>query len=148
VSRRWVSFCLAVSLALNLFLLSVGGMLAFHLRADARAGIMALAESGLSRPDQSVMNENLQAARPSIMAAFQQVQAAHLAADAALRQMPPDPAAIRAAMDLWREAVNNFIAAFEPPLVQALVQMSQQGRDTLATRGDMRAHFAAGLIKP
>jgi uncharacterized membrane protein len=147
MTRRLLCFGLVASLTLNVFFLSFVGIVIQRLHQDALVTVEHFAGRGLSGPDQAVLDENLQAVRPGLAAAFANVSTAHRAVDTALRAIPPDPVALRTAMDDWRKAFNGFLQCFEDPLVKAAMGMSQQGRDMLATRGDARAHLAARLIK-
>lgn len=137
---RWL---LAASLLLNFLLLGFAGSIAWHLRH----GPAGLAEHALTRtldaPDQLIMRQAFSAAAPQAAAAQAQMRAAHLAVDAALRAEPFDPAALHTALDGWRAATDQYLAAFQQPLQQGAAAISPAGRRAMAALGDRAVARAA-----
>jgi uncharacterized membrane protein len=134
-----------LSLAFNLLVLGFAGALAWRLRQGPWVAIETTMTVGLDAPDAAILRQTLAADAPVYSAALDRAVVAHRVMDAALRQEPLDPQALRAGLDGWRLSMDGVLASFEPPLVTAAQAMSPAGRATLAALGDRQAARAASM---
>ena len=136
-TRKWLRIALPISLVLNMFLLAfVGGQM---LRAtpevprgdDPLARILAVAEATLPASDARSFRETLLKEEPRYARAVRKVTEAR---QEMLKQMsadPYDPVATLAALSAMQSAWTEFMDAIGGPLVDAIGQISPEGRRTV-----------------
>jgi Heavy-metal resistance len=128
--RNWQRIALPASIVLNLFLLAlIGGHLWQSQRdqADASPSLdraLANAEATLSPKDAAAFAMVLHGDAPRYVAAAQQITAGVFT-----------PAAVRQALAVWRAAWDRFLDEFSGPLIDAMAQLSPQGRRQLIAAG-------------
>lgn len=133
-TRKWLRIALPLSLVLNMFLLAfLGGQM---LRAtpevpkgvDPLARILAVAEATLPASDARSFRETLLKEEPRYARAVRKVTEAR---QEMLKQMsadPYDPVATLAALSATQSAWTEFMDAIGGPLVDAIGQISPEGR--------------------
>lgn len=136
-TRKWLRIALPVSLVLNMFLLAfLGGQM---LRAtpevqrgdDPLARILAVAEATLPASDARLFRQTLLKEEPRYARAVRKVTEAR---QEMLKQMsadPYDPVATLAALSATQSAWTEFMDAIGGPLVDAIGQISPEGRRTV-----------------
>ena len=136
-TRKWLRIALPLSLVLNMFLLAfLGGQM---LRAtpevprgdDPLARILAVAEATLPASDARSFRETLLKEEPRYARAVRKVTEAR---QEMLKQMsadPYDPVATLAALSAMQSAWTEFMDAIGGPLVDAIGQISPEGRRTV-----------------
>ena len=136
-TRKWLRIALPISLVLNMFLLAfVGGQM---LRAtpevprgdDPLARILAVADATLPASDARSFRETLLKEEPRYARAVRKVTEAR---QEMLKQMsadPYDPVATLAALSAMQSAWTEFMDAIGGPLVDAIGQISPEGRRTV-----------------
>lgn len=137
---------LGASLALNLVL---AGLLLTRPERPVRPDIsrwQAHLESVLPEADKPAFHRAMEAGRARYDPALEAHRAARDASDAAIRQEPFDPAALRAAMATGRQRWQEFSTAFEDSIVAGMAMISPEGRQKLADeiRGRNRRPRAEG----
>ena len=135
--RTWMRIALPISLVLNMFLLAfLGGQM---LRAapeaprgdDPLARILAVAEATLPASDARLFRQTLLKEEPRYARAVRKVTEAR---QEMLKQMsadPYDPVATLAALSAMQSAWTEFMDAIGGPLVDAIGQISPEGRRTV-----------------
>ena len=136
-TRKWLRIALPLSLVLNMFLLAfLGGQM---LRAtpevprgdDPLARNLAVAEATLPASDARSFRETLLKEEPRYARAVRKVTEAR---QEMLKQMsadPYDPVATLAALSATQSAWTEFMDAIGGPLVDAIGQISPEGRRTV-----------------
>ena len=139
-SRGLRRFALPVSLLLNVFLLAlIGGHL---LRRDAHqaslaaapiplARALAAAEATLSPADAAAFGSVMRRESPNIAESVRQIAEARRALGRQIVADPYDTKATRDAMAAWQASWNHFFEQISNPLVDALGQISPEGRQKL-----------------
>lgn len=134
---------LTVSLVLNLFLAGLIGGHLLRTRAQgplARtpfARILASAEAKLSAHDAAAFQAVMQRDAPRFAASGRDLRQARQALRRDIVTEPFDQAAVRRDLTAWEAAWNRFMTDFSGPLVEALGQVSPEGRRKLvAARRD------------
>jgi uncharacterized membrane protein len=133
-------FALPASLLLNLFLIAlIGGHL---LRRDAHehsfsaaplplARALKAAEATLSPADAAAFAAVMRRESPNIADSVRQVAEARRAVGRQILATPFDAKATREAMVAWQASWNHFFEQISNPLVDALGQISPEGRQKL-----------------
>ena len=136
-TRKWLRIALPISLVLNMFLLAfVGGQMLratpeVPRRDDPLARILAVAEATLPASDARSCRETLLKEEPRYARAVRKVTEAR---QEMLKQMsadPYDPVATLAALSAMQSAWTEFMDAIGGPLVDAIGQISPEGRRTV-----------------
>lgn len=139
--RNWQRIALPASIVLNLFLLAlVGGHLwqSHRGQADASPSLdraLANAEATLSPKDAAAFATVLHGDAPRYVAAAQQLRDARAALNRQITAAHFDPATVRQALAVWRTAWGRFLDEFSGPLIDAMAQLSPQGRRQLIVAG-------------
>ena len=139
--RNWQRIALPASIVLNLFLLAlIGGHLWQSQRdqADASPSLdraLANAEATLSPKDAAAFAMVLHGDAPRYVAAAQQLRTARAALNRQITAAGFNPAAVRQALAAWRAAWDRFLDEFSGPLIDAMAQLSPQGRRQLIAAG-------------
>jgi uncharacterized membrane protein len=133
----WRTPTLLVSILLNLFLLAViGGHLLHVRRLEAErvpmAQSLARIEAELPRRDADALAGSLKRDAPLYADQARQLRAARQAFDQAMTAEPFDRERAIQALRAWRAAWTGFMDAFQSPLIDALGQVSPEGRRRLA----------------
>ncbi len=139
MERRWALFGIGFSIVLNIFLL--GFVLAQLWIGHAQPAPEALAPRDILRQlaDQlpAADTEHLRRAfasrLPELVSARREVRAASERAHADVGAVPFDAAKLRADLDATRAARDKLRPLIEQALLEALPQMSEEGRKTLST---------------
>ena len=136
-TRKWLRLALPLSLVLHMLLLALAG--GQMLRAtpevprgdDPLARILAVAEATLPASDARSFRETLLKEEPRYARAVRKVTEAR---QEMLKQMsadPYDPVATLAALSAMQSAWTEFMDAIGGPLVDAIGQISPEGRRTV-----------------
>jgi uncharacterized membrane protein len=141
VVPRWRRFALPASIVLNLFLAAViGGHVLSVRRAEVAAGAggplaraLASAEASLPPPDAAAFGATLRRDAPAYMDSARQLGAARVRLGREILAEPFDPVRVQQALAAWQAAWNRFVDDFSKPLVEALGQVSPEGRRKLLT---------------
>lgn len=153
-SRGLRRFVLPASLLLNLFLIAlIGGHL---LRRDAHqaslaaapmplARALAAAESTLSPADAAAFGTVMRRESPHVAESVRQIAEARRALGRQIMAEPYDAKATRDAMAAWQASWNHFFEQISNPLVDALGQISPEGRQKLV---DERRKARSELRRP
>lgn len=139
VSRPW-RIALGLSVILNLFLLANigGGIWRTHmLEQGGRSGLadaLARAEAGLSADDAKAFDAVIRKGAPHYIEAAHRLRRARLAVRDQVTAQDFDPRKTRQALADWQTAWIDFLNAFDGPLVDALAQVSPEGRRQLVAQ--------------
>jgi|HubBroStandDraft_1064217.scaffolds.fasta_scaffold02082_2 uncharacterized membrane protein len=126
VSWIW-RFAFPASLILNCFLIAWVASHGWHV--DERpARILANIERNLDPQDAAAFRGVMQRAEPRLAVAAQQVTDARRGLREQLLANPYDPAAAKRALATWRAAGNQFLNEFGDTVIDALGQVSPEGR--------------------
>jgi heavy-metal resistance protein len=146
----WRKSALALSLVLNLFLatLVLGHLWRSHVRhaplQPMVAHIIADARAELSADDFAAFDAVLHRDGPQFAEDAQRVSAARGALESQIEAEPFDPAATRQAYDAWHASADRFLDRFRDALVDALAQVSPQGRRRLIAHARAEKHAGEG----
>lgn len=133
MSNAW-RIALALSVILNLFFIAVIGGHVWRNRIVDMGGkppfaaALARAEAGLSPEDAKAFDVAIRQGMPQYMAAAQRLRHARLAVRDQVVAGHFDPEKTRAALNDWQSAWNGFLGAFDDSLIEALAQVSPEGR--------------------
>jgi uncharacterized membrane protein len=145
----WRRMGMSVSVVLNLFLIA---LIAGHLwqvrRYEALSGaplnrVLAEAEARLPPQDAAAFSAVVKRDTPQFTTAAQELADARLELGRQLTAEKFDQQATRQAFVVWRAAWNRFLGRFESTLVEALAQVSPEGRREL-----VKGRRAANLEPP
>jgi uncharacterized membrane protein len=134
---RWRRIALPVSIVLNLFLLAViGGHVWHNRRAEAAGGMpltrfLANVEASLPARDAAAFGEVIKRNAPHYGEDGLKLLEARKALAGEITAEPYDQARVRQALANWRAAWNQFMDDFGDTLVEALGQVSPEGRRKL-----------------
>jgi uncharacterized membrane protein len=149
-TRAWRRIALPASIILNLFLVAlIGGHVLNRLFTEATPGpplmrAIARAEASLPPEDAARFGAVMRRDAPRFSADREQVIAARRALVGQITAEHFDQNAVRQAMATWQTAWNRFVTDFANTLVDALAQVSPEGRRKLvAERGLERREDAA-----
>lgn len=145
-------FALPASLLLNLFLIALvsGHVLRQHAHQASLAGTpaplaraLAAAESTLSPADATAFRSAMRRESPNIAESVRQMAEVRRALGRQILAEPYDAKATRDAMMAWQASWNHFFDQISNPLVDALGQISPEGRQKLVderrkARGELR----------
>lgn len=145
----WRRLVLPVSLVLNLFLVAlVAGHLVRRQIGELEPGNsvvatgIAMAEASLSKADAAAFAEVMRRDAPRYEPAAKELEQTRQALDRQITSEPFDPKTVRQAFAVWQGAWNRFIDAFTDTAVDALSQISPEGREKLLIQ---RRRAKAGL---
>jgi uncharacterized membrane protein len=130
----WRRVVLPASIVLNLFLaaLVVGHLLrpdvAMRREATPLSQAIAQAVSSLSPGDAAAFCAVLQQDAPHYLGAAKQLAEARLNLERQITTEPFDPVSVTAALTLWQAQWNRFTNGIAPAIVDALGQLSPDGR--------------------
>jgi uncharacterized membrane protein len=132
--RRWRRIALPISLIINVFFVAIIGghwlQTETHRQTSGSSVVLALAEAKavLSKPDAKTFLAIMGHDAPRYMPAAQQLDAARTKLERQLTATPFDEAATRQAMATWEVSWNRFMNDISDPFIEALGQISPQGR--------------------
>lgn len=139
---HWKQIALPVSFALNLFFVAVIGgywlSTTYEYAGTPVARALTQAEASLSPGDAAAFRVVIQRDASRYRQAEQQLRDARRALRYQVEAERFDPAGTRKALTAWRAAWNHFMDSFEGPLVDALAQVSPDGRRDLVARQSWR----------
>lgn len=134
----WRRFALPVSVILNLFFVALIGGHVLRTRMDERAAAsaplmraLANADAILSAPDAAAFNAVMRHDAPRYVEAAHQLEAARDQLERQITAEPYNPAAVRQALAAWQLSWDRFMGDIGDPLVDALAQVSPEGRRKL-----------------
>jgi uncharacterized membrane protein len=133
----WRRIALPASIALNLFVIAlIGGHLWQANRAATRPEeplirALARAEANLPSRDAAAFGAVMKRNAPQYMPSFRQFIAARRMLQDDIAAPHYDPVAVQRAFTSWQTAWNKFLSDFNPTLVDALAQVSPEGRHKL-----------------
>ncbi|HUB16133.1 MAG TPA: periplasmic heavy metal sensor [Acetobacteraceae bacterium] len=137
----WRRIALPISIVLNLFFVAlIGGHLWQVHRAAVNFGeplmrALARAEASLPPRDAAAFGTVIKRNAPQYVPSLRQLTAARRALQDDIVAQHYDPAAVEQALSAWQGAWNRFFGDFDHTLVDALAQVSPEGRRKLiATR--------------
>jgi Heavy-metal resistance len=137
-NRTWRRFVLPVSILLNLFLVAlIGGHLLRHRSYDVVAGspslprILANAQASLSEPDAAAFGAVMRRDAPRYLESARKLAQSRAALEHQITAQPFDAVATRAAFAEWQVSANRFLSDVGNPLIEALGQVSPEGRQRL-----------------
>jgi uncharacterized membrane protein len=147
--RSWRRIALPASLVLNFFLIAlIGGHLLRYQIDDVGpatsllARALADAEASLSAPDAAAFGAVIRRDAPRYAEAGQQLADARDVLEHQIVAEPFNQAAVRQAFATWHASQNHFFDNFSSTLVEALAQVSPEGRQKLVVeRRRMRTVF-------
>ncbi len=128
---------LPVSLLLNLFLVAViaGYLLRTHVHGTRAAAplprMLANADARLSSRDAAAFRQVLQRNESRYAQAERDLREARRTLRRQIAAEPYDPVAVRRDLAAWQSAWNRVMEGFSEPLVEALGQVSAEGRRKL-----------------
>jgi uncharacterized membrane protein len=134
--RIWWRLALPVSLVLNLFFVALIGGHVLHIRFTARVGsplarALANAEAVLPAQDAARFGAIIRGGAPQYMKSMQQLGEARQELDRQLLADQFDQEGFRRALAQWETAWSGFLNDLTNPLVQALAEISPEGRRKL-----------------
>jgi len=145
----WRRLVLPVSLVLNLFLVAlVAGHLVRRQISEVESANsvvatgIAMAEASLSKTDAAAFDAAMRHGAPHYEPAAKELEQTRQALDQQITSQSFDPKAVRNAFAVWQGAWNRFIDAFTDTAVDALSQISPEGREKLLIQ---RRRAKAGL---
>ena len=145
----WCRLALPASLALNLFLVAVIGghvLRIRHLEASSGASLVARAianaEASLSKTDAAQFEAVMRRDEPRYSQAAQQLGEARAEFERRVTAEPFDKESTHQAFRYWQESWNNLMDSLRNPLVDALAEVSPEGRQKLVE--ERRQAKAAG----
>ena len=137
----WLRIVLPVSLILNLFLVA---LIAGHLyRGQSQAGelgaltlarALSNAQASLSPADAAAFGAVMKDNASRFAQEAQQLALARVALERRIEAQPYDKEEVRKAFLNWQTCWNHFMDGFDDPLVEALSQISPEGRRKLIER--------------
>jgi hypothetical protein len=137
-TSAWRRFALPVSVILNLFFVTLIGGHELRTKMDEHAAgsaplmrALANADSSLSASDAAAFNAVMRRDAPRYAAAAQQLDEAREQLETRITADPYNPIAVRQALAAWQVSWNRFIGDVGDPLVDALAQVSPEGRRKL-----------------
>lgn len=139
VSRPW-RIALGVSVILNLFFVAIIGGHVWRARMGGLGGrppfaaALARAEAGLSPDDAKAFDAAIRRGGPQYIAAARQLRHARLAVRDQVMAENFDPKKTQEALASWQTAWTGFLGAFDGSLVEALAQVSPEGRRKLVAQ--------------
>jgi uncharacterized membrane protein len=139
----WRRIALPVSVVLNLFLAAVIGGHMWHVRhGEARAGspligALARAEAVLPPKDAAIFDAAIKRNAPHYADDWQQLRLARRNLRRLVAADDFDQQQVRQAFTTWQQAWNRFFNDFSGTLVEALAQVSPEGRRKLVTERRM-----------
>ncbi|CAH2601975.1 protein of unknown function [Rhodovastum atsumiense] len=133
---RWRRFLLPASLLLNLFLVAVivGQMARSGLASrphPSLTGALAKVEALFSAQDAAAFRAVIRRDAPEFAGAARQMLEARQNLEHLVIADRYDPAAVREGVVIWRRAWNHFFDRFGDTLVDAMAQVSPEGRRRL-----------------
>jgi Heavy-metal resistance len=149
--RTWRRFALPASVLLNLFLVAlVGGYLLRHHAYNVGPGtslprILANAQASLSAPDGAAFGTVMRRDASHYLESARQLSEARAALERQITAQPYDKAATKQAFAAWQASANRFLSDIGDPLIEALGQVSPEGRQRLVAS---RHKSQAGLRIP
>lgn len=133
-TRKWLRIALPVSLVLNMFLLAflAGQMLRVTsevpIHDDPLARILAAAEATLSPSDAKLFRQTLLKEEPRYAQAVKKLTQARQEMLKQISADPYDPVATLTALSTMQSAWTEFMDAIGGPLVDAIGEVSVEGR--------------------
>jgi len=133
----WRRLALPASLTLNLFLIAlIGGHLVYTHRAERvmttpLARVWANAQASLAPRDAAAFGEVIQRNAPRYAEETRRIGEARRELERQITADPIDPAAAKQAFSAWEITWNQFLDDFGGTLIDALVQVSPEGRRKL-----------------
>ncbi|HVE20454.1 MAG TPA: periplasmic heavy metal sensor [Acidocella sp.] len=146
---NWRRIALPASLVLNLFFAALIGGHVWRDKmseSDAQpplAAALAKVQATLSTPDAAAFTAVLHRDAPGFLTAAQQFDDARAQLAHQITAEPYNPEAVRQALAVWQVSWNHFMNDFSGPLVDALAQISPQGRSSLIA-ARRKATFSLG----
>ncbi len=134
---KWRRIALPISIVLNLFLIAVigGHMLHFRFRQahfdSPLARALAHAEAVLPAADAAKFGGIIRRDAPHYMDAARQLGEARKELDRQILAEPFDKDGMRRALNVWSTAWDRFLSDFSDPLIEALGEVSPEGRRKL-----------------
>jgi uncharacterized membrane protein len=135
--RNWLRIALPISIVLNLFLLAlVGGHVLRSRSNEFGTGTplmraLARAEASLPPKDAAAFGAVMRREAPRFASAEQRLAEARRGLAEEITAERFDQAGVRQALEAWQAAWNGFFADFSGTLVEALGQVSPDGRRKL-----------------
>ena len=142
---RWHRIALPASIILNLFLIAIISGHVYHVRGRAAiAGtplgrVLARAESVLPPQDAAAFGAVIRRDTPKFAVSGVRLREAREALESQIVAEPFDPVATRQALVATQRSWNQFIDDFGASLVEALAQVSPQGRRKLVSETQVAA---------
>jgi uncharacterized membrane protein len=144
---RWPLIALAASIVVNLFLLAlIGGHLLHSQQSDASAGgtplarALARAEASLPPRDAAVFDAVIRRNGPHYSAAVQQLNEARQEFERQMTAEPFNQEGMGEALATWHMAWDRFLDDFRSTLLEALAQISPEGRRKLIADRSASGH--------
>jgi uncharacterized membrane protein len=126
--HSWRRLALPASLVLNCFLLALIGGHLWRGQETPVARILSNIEGRLGERDASAFRSVMQRAGPRLAAAAKDVGDDRRSVKAALEADPYDKEAAKRALAAWRVSGNRFLDEFGDTLIDALAEVSPEGR--------------------
>jgi hypothetical protein len=136
--HSWQRFALPLSLLLNLFLTAIiGGHLLRHrgyeagTRSPSLPRMLTNAQASLSAPDAAAFGEVMRRDAPRYAESARKLGEARTALERQIAADPYDAAATKQAFVAWQASSAHFLSDVSDPLIEALGQVSPEGRQKL-----------------
>ena len=137
-SATWRRIALPASFVLNLFLIAVIGGHVWRSHGDRGDStstpftrVLATAEANLSARDAAAFRAVMQRDAPDFVSATQDLTAARRNLERQIAAEPFDREAVKQALVAWRASWIRFTDKFGGTLVEAVAQVSPEGRSRL-----------------
>ena len=134
----WRRFALPASVLLNLFLMAlIGGHLIRHSGYDVATAspslprILANAQASLSAQDGAAFGTVMRRNAPRYIESARKLAEARVALERQITAQPYDAAATKQAFLMWQVSANRFFSEIGDSLIEALGQVSPEGRQKL-----------------
>jgi hypothetical protein len=134
----WRRFALPASVLLNLFLIAlIGGYVLRHGGHDAAAAspslprILANAQASLSAPDAAAFGAVMRRDAPRYLESARKLVEARTLLERQITAQPYDAEATKQAFKTWQASADRFLSQIGDSLVEALGQVSPEGRQKL-----------------
>jgi len=150
IEPRWKRVALPASVILNLFLLAVIGGHVWHARAQvpgsgvALARALARAEAILPAQDGAAFGAVIRRDAPHFARSIVELRRARQELDRQIVAEPFDPKAARRALSGTEAAWDHFLDDFGDTLIDALGQVSPEGRRKLISETQFGARLSPG----
>jgi uncharacterized membrane protein len=131
----WRRFALPASIVLNCFLIALIAGHIWRAQDQPLARILWNIEANLNERDAAAFRSVMQRESPQLAASAKQLTEARHELKRQLAADPYDKDAAKKALAAWRASVNQFLDSFGDTLIDALAEVSPEGRRKVVANG-------------